>query len=67
MRLTGALLSLVAKSMPVSLAFGVYGASSSIYMNFLSRGHDVVLPKDTPMEIGFGPPHKDAAKDAAAN
>lgn len=61
MRLTGALLSLVAKSMPVSLAFGAYGASSSIYMNFLSRGHDVVLPKDTPMEIGFGPPHKDAA------
>jgi len=57
MRLTGALFSLVAKSMPVSLAFGVYGASSSIYMNFLSRGHDVVLPKDTPMEIGFGPPH----------
>lgn len=57
MRLTGALFSLVAKSMPVSLAFGVYGASTSIYMNFLSRGHDVVLAKDTPMEIGFGPPH----------
>ena len=56
-RLTGALFSLVAKSMPVSLAFGAYGASSSIYANFLSRGHDVVLPKDTPMEIGFGPPH----------
>lgn len=59
-RLTGALLSLAAKSMPVSLAFGVYGASSSIYANFLSRGHDVVLPKDTPMEIGFGPPHTKA-------
>jgi hypothetical protein len=60
MRLTGALFSLVAKSMPVSLAFGVYGASTSIYMNFLSRGHDVVLAKDTPMEIGFGPPHPKA-------
>ena len=56
-RLTGALLSLVAKSMPVSVAIGAYGASTSIYANFLSRGHDVVLPKDTPMEIGFGPPH----------
>lgn len=56
-RLTGAVLSLAAQSMPVSLAFGVYGASTSIYANFISRGHDVVLPKDTPMEIGFGPPH----------
>jgi hypothetical protein len=56
-RLTGALLSLVAKSMPVSVALGAYGASSSIYANFLSRGHDVVLPKNTPMEIGFGAPH----------
>jgi hypothetical protein len=60
MRLTGALLSLVAKSTPVSVAFGAYGASTSIYMNFLSRGHDVVLAKDTPMEIGFGPPHAKA-------
>lgn len=56
-RLTGALLSFVAKSLPVSIAFGVYGASSSIYANFLSRGHEVVLPKDTPVEIGFGTPH----------
>jgi hypothetical protein len=56
-RLTGALLSLAVKSTPVSIAFGAYGASSSIYTNFLSRGHDVVLPKDTPMEIGFGAPH----------
>jgi hypothetical protein len=59
-RLTGALLSLVAKSTPVSMAIGAYGASMSIYANFLSRGHDVVLPKDTPMEIGFGPPHAKA-------
>ena len=56
-RLTGALLSLAAKSTPVSVAIGAYGASQSIYANFLSRGHDVVLPKDTPLEIGFGPPH----------
>jgi hypothetical protein len=56
-RWTGALLSLVAKSTPVSIAFGVYGASSSIYANFLARGHDVVLPKDTPLEIGVGAPH----------
>jgi hypothetical protein len=56
-RLTGALLSLAVKSAPVSIAFGAYGASASLYSNFLSRGHDVVLPKDTPLEIGFGKPH----------
>jgi hypothetical protein len=56
-RLTGALLSLAVKSTPVSIAFGAYGASASIYTNFLSRGHDVVLSKDTPLEIGFGNPH----------
>jgi hypothetical protein len=59
-RLTGALLSLAANSTPVSMAIGAYGASMSIYANFLSRGKDVVLPKDTPMEIGFGPPHTKA-------
>ena len=56
-RLTGAVISLAAKSNPVSIAFSAYGASASIYSNFLSRGHDVILPKDTPLEIGFGPPH----------
>lgn len=61
-RLTGALLSLAVKSTPVSMVFGAYGASSSIYTNFLSRGHDVVLPKDTPLEIGFGNPHPPASK-----
>jgi hypothetical protein len=61
-RLTGALLSLVVKSTPVSAAFGAYGASSSIYVNFLSRGRDVVLPNDTPIEIGFGPPHATPAQ-----
>ena len=60
-RLTGAILSLAVKSTPVSIAFGAYGASASIYSNFLSRGHDVVLPKDTPLEIGFGTPHPAAA------
>ena len=64
-RLTGAVLSLAAKSMPVSLAFGVYGASTSIYANFLSRGRDVVLPKDALMEIGFGPPHAAASPGAS--
>ena len=65
-RLTGALLSFASKSTPVSIAFGAYGASASIYSNFLSRGKDVVLPKDTPLEIGFGAPHPAAASQAKA-
>jgi hypothetical protein len=56
-RLTGAVLSLAVRSQPVSMAFGAYGASASIYSNFLSRGRDVILPRDTPLEIGFGAPH----------
>jgi hypothetical protein len=59
-RYAGALLSLAARSTPVSMAFGAYGASASIYSNFLSRGRDVVLLKDTPLEIGFGNPHPPA-------
>src|ERR1700676_4882505 len=62
-RLVGALVSLGAKSQPVSIALGVYGASSSVYTNFLSRGHEVIFPKDTPLEIGFGSPHS-AARQA---
>ncbi len=53
----GGLISFVAKSTPLSIAFGVYGASSSVYSNFLARGREVVFPKDTPLEIGFGAPH----------
>jgi hypothetical protein len=52
----GGLISLAAKSTPVSIAFAAYGASESIYANFISRGHEVVFPKDTPMEIGLGNP-----------
>jgi hypothetical protein len=56
-RLVGALVGLASKSSPISIALSAYGASSSVYSNFLSRGRDVVLPKDTPVEISFGAPH----------
>jgi hypothetical protein len=61
-RLVGALISLGAKSQPVSIALGAYGASSSVYTNFLSRGHEVIFPKDTPLEIGFGSSHAAATQ-----
>ena len=48
--ITGALIH----SRALASTFGVYGASMSVYDHFLSRGHDVVYPKDTAMAIGFG-------------
>ena len=58
--LAGTLIGLAAKSNAVSVIFSAYGASASIYTNFLSRGRDVVLPKNVPMEIGLGAPHPSA-------
>jgi len=55
-RLTGALIGMAVRSAPLSIAFGAYGSGNTIYRNFLSRGHDVVFPKDTPLEVGFGTP-----------
>jgi hypothetical protein len=65
-RFAGSLISLAARSQPISIAFGALGASQSVYSNFLSRGKDVNLPQNTPLEIGFAPPHDDAKKPAQA-
>ena len=53
-RVIGLVSGLLVHSRVLTSTFGVYGASMSIYDNFLSRGHDVVYPKDTAMAIGFG-------------
>jgi hypothetical protein len=58
--LAGTLIGLAAKSNAVSIAFSAYGATASIYANFLSRGREVVLPKDAPVEIGLGTRHPHA-------
>jgi len=58
--LAGTLIGLASKSNAVSIVFSAYGASASIYTNFLSRGREVVLPKNVPMEIGLGAPHPSA-------
>lgn len=52
-RLVGLLFSVAVQSRVFSSVMGFYGAGMSVYSHFLSRGQDVVLPKDTPMEIGF--------------
>lgn len=52
------LVGLVAGALIQSRAFGysmgAYGASRSIYQNFLSRGHEVVFPKNTAMDVAIG-------------
>jgi hypothetical protein len=55
--LAGTLIGLAAKSNAVSIVFSAYGASASVYTNFLSRGRNVVLPKNAPLEIGLGTTH----------
>ncbi len=53
-RLEGALLGFLARSRPFAVGLGAYGAGLSVYSHFLTHGHDVVFPKDMPMDIGFG-------------
>jgi len=53
-RLIGFAIGALVRSRPLASGFGVYGAGMSVYANFLSRGRDVVYPKDTAMAIGFG-------------
>jgi hypothetical protein len=52
--LVGRLLAFSAGSRGFAYALGYYGAGRSIYSRFIARGHDVVFPKDTQIEIKVG-------------
>jgi hypothetical protein len=52
--LIGLAVGALSRSQPLAIGLGVFGASKSVYKNFLSRGRDVVYPKDTAMAVGFG-------------
>jgi hypothetical protein len=52
-KLIGIAMGLAIRSQPLGMAMGAFGASRSIYVNFVARGHDVVFPKNTTMEIGI--------------
>jgi hypothetical protein len=54
-KLVGIALGLFVHSQPFGMAMGAYGASMSIYAHFISRGRDLVFPKNTAMEISIGP------------
>ncbi len=53
-KLIGIALGLAVHSHPLGMAMGAYGGGMSIYMHFIARGHEVVFPKNTAMEIGIG-------------
>lgn len=52
--LVGSAISLATKSRAITAAFGFYGAAWSIYSNLLTRGHDVVFPAQTLIQIRLG-------------
>lgn len=53
-KLVGALMGAFVQSRAFGYTMGAYGAGLSIYRNFMARGHEVVFPKNTAMEISLG-------------
>jgi hypothetical protein len=53
-KLVGAILGATVRSRAFGYTMGAYGAGLSVYRNFMARGHEVVFPKNTAMEIGIG-------------
>ncbi len=53
-KLIGIVLGLAVQSRALGYTMGAYGAGMSVYSNFIARGHEVVFPKNTSMEIGIG-------------
>jgi hypothetical protein len=62
-KLVGIALGIAVKSPALGRAMGVFGAGRSVYSNFLTRGREVVFPKNMAMDIGIG--QRDAAGPAA--
>jgi hypothetical protein len=61
-KLVGIAMGLAIRSQPLGLAMGALGASRSIYVHFLARGHEVVFPRNTALQIGVGTHAPPAAK-----
>jgi hypothetical protein len=53
-KLIGLVVGVAFRSHTYGILMSAYGGGRSIYNNFLGRGRDIVFPKDTVMEIGFG-------------
>jgi hypothetical protein len=53
-KLIGLVVGLAYRSHTYGILMSAYGGGRSIYNNFLGTGRNIVFPKDTVMEIGFG-------------
>lgn len=53
-KVIGFALSIGARSPILSRALGLFGTGESVYLHFITRGQDLVLPRDTPIEVSFG-------------
>jgi hypothetical protein len=63
-KLIGIALGAAIHSQEFGMAMGAYGGCKSIYTHFIARGHEVVFPKNTAMEIGIGTRIEGPAKPA---
>jgi hypothetical protein len=63
-RLIGIALGVAIHSQPFGMAMGAFGASRSIYANFIARGREVVFPKNTAMAISIATRPRAAATAA---
>lgn len=66
-KLIGIGLGLATRSTPLGMAMGAFGATRSIYGNFIARGHEVIFPKNTAMSISVGTHATGAPSPAAPN
>ena len=52
-KLIGIAMGAFVHSQPLGVAMGAYGATMSVYRNFIARGTELVFPKNTAMEIAI--------------
>src|SRR6202789_4662182 len=53
--IVGRVVGIVASSRNVAAGIGIYGAAPAFYDLWLTRGHDIVFPKNTRVEITTTP------------
>lgn len=66
-KLVGTLVGAFAHSRAVTSGLGFYGAAMSVYGHFLTRGREVVYPKDMSMVVGFGKRDTASAENHSSN
>jgi hypothetical protein len=60
-KLVGMTLGVLVHSRAFGYTMGAYGASRSVYSNFIARGQEVIFPKDTAMEVALAARSENAA------